>query len=278
MPVSRYQDDYGRRHYQTQKNGEEVDVLSVTTIIDQKETPEALTEWQNRNDGEGDNANHEHLLWYKANRGTLCHYAALSIFEDAHEEPELYSEDEAESEQELDKNHSPDKLYSLLKDKDLVENREEFNQLQNKPGIKDIYEEDIELFKNTFRTIMIKKGISQENIIEIEKMFVTQKTGEHGYGGQVDMVYKEPETGDTVICDLKTSSAVHDKHLIQGSAYAHALKAEDIIEDYDKVEVIRIHPDRGSWECKTMQEQEIEEKWERFQQLAEKAYSIGAEN
>lgn len=274
MPVSRYQDDYGRRHYQTTKNGEQVDVLSVTTIIDQKETPEALTEWQNRNDGEGDNANHEHLLWYKANRGTLCHYTALSIFEHAHDEPELYSEDEAESEEELDNNHSPDKLYSLLNDKGIVETREEFNQLDNKPTIKDIYEEDAELFKQVFNTIMIKKGISSENILEIEKMFIATPS-EYGYGGQVDMVYREPETGDTVICDLKTSSAVHDKHLIQGAAYAHALKSENVIDDYDKVEVIRIHPDSGDFEARQITGEEIEEKWSKFQELAEQAYNIG---
>jgi len=274
MPVSRYQDDHGRRHYNTVKNGEEVDVLSVTTILDQMEKPQQLTDWQERNDGEGDNADHEHLLWYKANRGTLCHYAALSIFEDAHDEPELYSEDEAESEEELDNNHSPDKLYSLLKDKDLVENRDQFDEIKENIDLMDIYEEDIELFKNTFRTIIIQKGISQENILQIEKMFIAQPD-RHGYGGQVDMVYEDPETGETVICDLKTSSAVHDKHLIQGSAYAHALKSEGIIDDYDKVEVIRIHPDRGSFEAKQMTGEEIEEKWEIFQELAEKAYNIG---
>lgn len=269
MPVSRYTDDHGRRHYET----ENIDVLSVTTIIDQLEKPEALTEWQNRNDGEGDNADHEHLLWYKSNRGTLCHYAALSIFEDAHDDPELFSEDEASSEEELSEQGDPSRLYSLLKDKDLVETEEEFEQLEDKPTVEDIYQEDLELFKQVFNTIMIKKEISSENVKEIEKMFIAEPE-EHGYGGQVDMVYEDPKTGDTVICDLKTSSAVHDKHLIQGAAYAHALKSEEIVDDYDRVEVIRIHPDSGNWECKSIEGEEIEEKWNKFKELAEQAYKI----
>lgn len=268
MELERYIDEHGRRHYNTG----DLDVLSVTTILNEMEKPAALTEWQNRNDGEGDNANHEHLLWYKANRGTLCHYAALSIFEDAHDEAELYSEDEAQSEEELDQRDDPSTTFSLLKDKGLVESEDQFEELKQQLQITDIYNEDIKAFQNIFRTIMLDKGVQPKHVQEIEKMFITQP-GKHGYGGQVDMIYTDPKTGETIICDLKTSSQVYDKHLIQGAAYAKAMENEQVIDSYDKVEVIRIHPDSGNFEAKRINKEEIEEKWETFQQLAEKAYN-----
>jgi hypothetical protein len=45
------------------------------------------------------------------------------------------------------------------------------------------------------------------------------------------------------LCDLKTSSGIYDKHKLQTIAYNEAVDV-----DVDKLEVIRIHPDREEYE------------------------------
>jgi len=259
MNISRHQDDEGRRHYTTESGK---DVYSVTTILDQLEKPVELTEWQERNNGEGDNANHEHLLWYKANRGTLLHYEVLSMFEDSHEQTELYSEDEASSEEELFDNHSPSKTYSVMKDKRMLSSEDEF---KTKDVLPEIYEEDKEMFEQIFNVIAIRNGINSDTVREIEKMFIVEPEEGIKYGGQIDMVYEKD--GKTIVADLKTSSGVRDKHLLQGAAYAKALDEEDVV-----VQVIRIHPDSGDFEVKEMEGDEVEEKWQEFKSLAREAY------
>lgn len=261
MNITRYIDDQGKRHY---NNENDKNVLSVTTILDVMEKPEELTAWQDRNDGKGDNADHKHLLWYKSNRGTLLHYEVLSMFEDSHEQAELFSEDEASSEDELFNCDSPSKIYSILKDKDVLDNEGEFDS--EELNIKDIYEEDRKIFKQIFKVIATSNNINTESVKEIEKMFVAEPEEGIGYGGQIDMIYNK--NGKTIVADLKTSSGVREKHLLQGAAYAKAIDAEDVA-----VEVIRIHPDSGNWEVKRIEGEEIEERWSRFKELAEEAYS-----
>lgn len=261
MNITRYIDDEGKRHY-NDEDGK--DVLSVTTILDEMEKPEELTAWQDRNDGEGDNADHEHLLWYKANRGTLLHYEVLSMFEDAHEEAELYSEDESSSEDELFDSHSPNKVYSILKDKDILEKQANFDP--EDISLEEIYQEDKKIFKQIFNTIALANNINKDTVEEIERMFIAEPEEGVGYGGQIDMIYKEGDK--TVVADLKTSSGVREKHLLQGAAYAKAVGEDNIA-----VEVIRIHPDSGDWDVKRIEGDEIEKRWKTFKRLAKKAYS-----
>jgi len=69
--IERYLDNQENRIYE--KPGQE-GVYSVTTILDKKEDEgkeNALKYWRRNNNGQGDNADYEHLLHYKTNRGTL---------------------------------------------------------------------------------------------------------------------------------------------------------------------------------------------------------------
>lgn len=266
MIVDRYIEN-GKRYY-VNEDGE--DYLSVTTILDEMEKPVELTEWQNRNDGEGDNADHEHLLWYKSNRGTLLHYEVLSMFEYAHEESELYSEDEAQSEEELFDNHRPSALYSVLKDRGELDTEKESDELKEEVKIEDVYEEDRQLFRQIFNIISIKENINSETVNQIEKTFLGEPEEGVKYGGQIDMIYEK--NGRTHVADLKTSSGVREKHLMQGAAYAKSLDADNPV-----VQVIRIHPDSGNWEVASIEGDELEQKWSEFKELAHKAYSSGGE-
>jgi hypothetical protein len=70
-----------------------LDLPSVTTILKTHDQDKSgLHAWQDRNDGEGDNAFHEHLFWNSRHRGTLCHWNALSRLGEV-----PWSEDEASS-------------------------------------------------------------------------------------------------------------------------------------------------------------------------------------
>lgn len=264
--LSRYIDENGRRHYQLDGR----DVLSVTTILDEMGTPEELTDWRERNDGEGDNANHEHLVWYKANRGTLLHYEALSMFEEAHDDPELFSEDEAQSQEELFDTHSPTKVYSVLKDKGMVDTEVEKSDLAEEIKLEDIYEEDKKVFLNAFRTIAASNNINSENVMEIEKMFISEPEDGIAYGGQIDLVYRNDDK--LIVADLKTSSGVRDKHLLQGAAYAYAVSDLEDLDNLPTVQIIRIHPDSGGWSLAELDGKELEDKWEEFKDLARSAY------
>jgi len=67
---------------------------SVTTVLATRDDDKSnLYAWQDRNDGTGDNAFHEHLFWYSRHIGTLGHWHALSTLDSDLE----WTEDEAES-------------------------------------------------------------------------------------------------------------------------------------------------------------------------------------
>jgi len=247
--IKRYLDEEDRRHYQ--QNGD--DVYSVTTILDELEEGEneGLKWWKKHNDGKGDNANWEHLLEYKKNRGTLAHHAAMANqYEEINHGEKLWSSDETDSLYELmDREGDQRFLYSIMHDKEWVSTREGFeNILQEKENIQvtDLIGEDLEYFTNEYDKICREKGINTDTIEAIEEMFIVPENNQHnGYGGQVDIVYRDPLTGEAVVADLKTSSAVRDKHKYQAAAYAKAVENTDNlpIEKVGRAEIIRIHPD-----------------------------------
>jgi len=246
--VKRYLDDEDRRHYQ--KNGE--DVYSVTTVIDnlKEGENEGLKWWKRNNDGQGDNPDWEHLLEYKKNRGTLAHHAAMAPqYEELNGGEQLWSNDETESLYEvMDRAGDPSFLYSIVADKAWVNDQEGFRKLTAEEDIDigDILIKDLEYFTQQYDEICQRRGINTDTLEAIEEMFVVPRNAEHdGYGGQVDLVYRDPLTGGAVVADLKTSSAVRDKHKHQVAAYAKAVEKTDNlpVESVERAEIIRIHPD-----------------------------------
>jgi len=73
----------------------DAELASVTTILKTRDDDKSnLYDWQDRNNGEGDAANHKHLFWYSRQVGTLAHWYALTELD-----PNLeWSPDEARSE------------------------------------------------------------------------------------------------------------------------------------------------------------------------------------
>lgn len=271
---------------------------SVTTILKTREEDKSnLHSWQDRNDGEGDNAHHEHLFWYKRHRGTLAHFHALQTLD-----PDLeWSADEAGSLYELghvdeleDADEHPEVhdatprevLYSVLKSQDAVESWGEFYDRYEPYHSRDYYSEalldqkdrDVDYFIDAFERVCDKLGITQERVIAVEQYLFEE---EYGYAGQVDLVYEDPD-GDVVVADLKTSSGCYSKHKLQGAAYAKAIERDDDIDvdEVDRLEVIRIHPDSGQFavhtddpnhamHVSTYWRKSYDQLWDEFSDLAE---------
>jgi len=266
--VKRYLDDQDRRHYT--KNND--DVYSVTTVIDELKEGESegLKWWKKHNDGEGDNPNWEHLLEYKKNRGTLAHHAAMADqYEALYGGQQLWSDDETASLHEvMDRAHDQRFLYSIVADKGWVETRDSFeNTLQEREdlALDEILANDLDYFTAEYDKICEERGINEDTLEAVEEMFVVPPNHEHdGYGGQADLVYRDPMTGGVVVADLKTSSDVRDKHKYQAAAYAKAVEKTDNL-DADRVEraeIIRIHPD--SEESEVYSFSDFDQYWSEF--------------
>jgi len=107
------------------------------------------------------------------------------------------------------------------------------------------------------------QGINTDTIEALEEMFVVPPNHEHdGYGGQVDLIYRDPATGGVVVADLKTSSAVRDEHKYQAAAYAKAVEKTGMYEGVDRAEIIRIHPD--SEETEVYEFSDFDQYWQEF--------------
>jgi len=271
--IKRFLDGEDRRHYQ--KNGH--DVYSTTTVLEElgdKEN-EGLKWWKKHNDGEGDNPDWKHILEYKQNRGTLAHHAALSQhYEQVHgSDSQLWSDDETESlYQVMDKVGDPDFLYSIMADRDWVETEEAFeNVLSDRKDnqLDKILTNDLEYFTEEYDKIAEKLGINADTVEQVEEMFVVPPNHEHdGYGGQVDLIYRDPTTGEPVVADLKTSSAVRDKHKYQAAAYATAVQKLGMYDTVARGEIIRINPDNE--EVEVYEVEDFSQYWSEFAETTKK--------
>lgn len=234
---------------------------SVTTVLKTREDDKSnLHDWQDRNDGEGDNAYHKHLFWYSRHIGTLGHWFALRQLD-----PDLdWTSDEEESDTELKRQLSDDVtddsprevLYSVLrgdkkKEGGVVSSWGEFYDTYPPYKSGDFYREalydkakrDVQFFADAQARLWEKLGLSRLNVMEVEK-FLFNTT--HGYAGQVDLVYRD-FNDNIVVADLKSSSGCYDKHQIQGAAYGKAVEEADSIDadTVDRLEVHRANPSTG---------------------------------
>lgn len=236
----------------------DVHLPSVTTVLKTRNDDKSnLYDWQDRNDGTGDAANHEHLFWYSRHIGTLGHWHALHELDSDLE----WTADEEQSKAELQRqfadevsNDSPrEVLYSILRgDKNKAggtvstwgEFYDKYPPYKNTEFYTDALLEqaqrDIGFFKDAQLRLWSKLGVDEDSVIEVEKFLFNE---DHGYAGQVDLVYEDPE-GYTVVADLKSSSGCYDKHQIQGSAYGKAIELDSGV-DVDRLEVHRAHPRSG---------------------------------
>lgn len=237
----------------------DISVMSVTTVLKfLEEDTTGLERWKAKNDGTDDAPHHEHIYWYSAPRGTLCHYQALKKFEDCFDEDdEMWGEEEAESMQAVMNGPDEDEFdeashdlnditYSIMKYQDIVTGRDEYQHLfKGNTRLVDILQENLEYFVSAFNDICDELNVTEESVVKVEKFMVND---DNGYGGQCDLVY-EDENGEIVVADLKTSSSLRQKHRLQAVAYMKAVEqADKMPDDVDRVEVWRIHPDSETWQ------------------------------
>jgi len=265
---------------------------SVTTVLKTRDDDKSnMYDWQDRNDGEGNNAHHEHLFWYSRHVGTLGHWHALnelgdvpwtedeaqsawalgnvSTLTDADENYEaedprtgrVFSERGRNHEEILD-NSAREVLYSVLRgDRDkeggIVSTWGEFYD-RYVPYKNGSYYDNALVERAEKDIEFFKDGIlrlwNKLGISPLNTIAVEQFlfNEEYGYAGQVDLVYEDAD-GHIVVADLKSSSGCYDKHQIQGAAYAKSVEvAEDVpVDTVDRLEVHRAHPRTGQMAAHT---------------------------
>lgn len=247
MDITRFQSD-GLRFYTNVE--ENVSAPSVTTVIGEQlvEDGSGLHYWKQNNDGQEDNPFHEHLFWYSAPLGTLCHYEALKTFED-----DLYGDEERTAMRQLVSGPTGDTArkwqnegiptsrdaiaYSVLKKRKWTDVEERGDSV---PDLFKIAREDCEWFSKQFSSLCDECGVTDDSVLCVEQFLLDGDLA----GGQCDMVYEDD--GEYVVADLKTSSGFRQKHLIQCHAYAMLLEnsASIPVDSIDRYEVWRANPER----------------------------------
>lgn len=257
-----------------------IDLPSVTTILKTRDDDKSnLHDWQDRNDGEGDNAYHEYLFWYSRHLGTLGHWYALSQLDGSldwtndegaslwalqhidaiNSDRDIQARDplthepmvvDGSNHTEIHDASSKDVLYSIIKSQHSVESWGEFydtyppykNHSFYNDALLDVTEDNIEFFVDGQQRLWSKLNIDDENVVTVEQYLFNEDVG---YAGQVDLVYRD-DRGMVVVADLKSSSGCYDKHQIQGAAYAKAVEQASNGPDHvDRLEVHRAHPRSG---------------------------------
>jgi hypothetical protein len=71
----------------------------------------------------------------------------------------------------------------------------------------------------------------------------------HGFAGTVDLIYKDPETGRIVLCDLKTGKYISWTNQLQGVAYKIAYEEQGGV--VDMVSILHVRPQGDSLGKKT---------------------------
>lgn len=238
--------------------------LSVTTVLKAlEEDTTGLDYWKRQNDGTGDAPYHQHLFWVSGPRGTLAHYATLNPLADR----EMWGDEEQHSLTQLVEGVQDDELraewrskgvptdttaiaYSVLRNNDTVESREQYELFFGDVALSDVVLRDVEWVRETFQTeVQPALGIDDDSVIGVEQYLLHDDGGCHPYGGQCDLLYENPD-GETVLVDLKTSSSLRQKHVLQSVAYATAVEGADhiAIESVDRLAVVRCHPDSKTWQ------------------------------
>lgn len=204
---------------------------SVSTVLDMIPTPTALKRWKRQTEDV------DAVLSFKQNRGTLVHVECQEDLMPSHPtvdgpRREIWGADEEES---------------------VVELSESDNWAR--------YREDQDWVDGVWK--LINRVANFDYIIEIERFVVNRDLG---YAGQFDLLYQDQEHNETVLADFKTGKGVYDKNLIQLTAYAHAIPIT-----VDRLEIIRMNPDRQDWEISSSHDwlEDRDDLWAQFCDLHE---------
>jgi len=252
---------------------------SVTTIKGVRVDPEkedSLEGWRTRFDGQSAYGRpwYKDQKVFKGYRGTLIHFAILNELGDA--SGDTYFHDVGESDYGKEEYWAE---YCLKKwsrqapsaNSDEVPYVPRNNQYDGEHAW-DKAMRGMRWATKAFKEQIIDTGhLRRENVIDVESfVFDTQ----YGYGGQFDLLY-ETDDGETILSDLKTSSAIRFGHKLQSAAYKRAVENERGIT-VDQTEVLRLHPDSETVEI------ERSDEWDRslqglqheFLGLCDKAWGI----
>ncbi len=82
-----------------------------------------------------------------------------------------------------------------------------------------------------------ERNLTKQDILGCEVPLFSPRLG---VAGTVDMVYVDPVTGATVLCDLKTGKTVPWTNFLQGEAYRLMADEADMFDGIDKVSVLHV--------------------------------------
>jgi hypothetical protein len=268
MSITRDSDDSGLRWYEDDSGNR---FMSVTTVLGFLETDDSgLQYWKARNQGDGDDKHWEHIYWYSAPRGTLAHYHCLNPLADR----EMWGEEETDALQQItngpqkpepcddhdtvtddcddcvdgtfdDASHdTEDIVYSILHNQDVITSRDTYEEILSHCTLAGVALRDCSWVTDTFENVARELGIVG-NEVAVEQ-YLLDESG--SFGGQCDLLYVDPG-GNVVMSDLKTSSSLREKHILQSVAYGVAVERADGLPDtVDRHEIIRIDPDSKEYE------------------------------
>jgi hypothetical protein len=258
---------------------------SVSVVKELRVDPDkeaGLEGWRDRYDGQSSWARpwHEDQKTFKAYRGTLIHFAILSELGDAAGDTYYHTvgeDDWGREEYEAEYNLKKWSRKAPSANTDEVPYTPRDNQYDGAHAW-DTAVRGIKWATRTFKQCIIDGTppesvtvhadsapldgrLNPENVLAVED-FIYET--EYGYGGQFDLLYEYHDGSDwqTVLADLKASSAVRFDNKLQLAAYKYAIEQRSDLPDtvdepaeetsttslsqgveIDECEVIRLHPD-----------------------------------
>jgi len=251
-------DEEGRIYFTKDKSLVVPSVTTITNVRVDEDKKAALEGWRDRYDGSTQykSPHWKDQLKFKGWRGTLAHFAVLNDLGDISSGAQSYFED-------VGGDYSYEEYWAEYKLKT-------FGEYDGADAF-DKAVRGINYFCNEFDDIAEERGITEDSVIEVETYVVDK---EYGYGGQYDLLY-ENKDGETVLCDLKTSSGIRTDYKLQLAAYANAIDY-----DVDRWEVIRIDPSRKEVEVETDEDwyREQSDLYEQFLGLCYRTHKLYVDN
>ena len=230
-------------------DGEELFLPSVTTVLSVQDTPTGIKIWKENSSGQPDSQT-ERINCWNCNEKTEHSYVEKDDTE-KNVSGGIWKCVECNS---THYRHWKDimsyksnrgtmihyKLLNEFEDGDMFgQNEEDSTEELKLEGDWERYRDELSFAENAWNTIKEERGISQRGVLDVE-CFVTNVGV--GYAGQFDLLYVDGD-GDVVLSDIKTGKSVYEKNKMQLVAYDNALELP-----IDKLEVLRVNPDREEWE------------------------------
>jgi hypothetical protein len=214
---------------------------SATTVTGlYGENKDVLENWKAENNGENGNPHYKDIMHLKTLRGTVAHAEVLNVFA----ERDLIGEEEKTAENNLRDFESYRETYI---------NTEKYPWKPDTIEFLDAYDSPYDWAIET--TEEIKEQMLGELIPDISEVVAVEEyifSPTNNVAGQVDFVYINTD-GELVICDLKTSKYIYDKHRLQTSCYALGYE-QTRDTTVDKLQVVRACPEKDNCQVETSTE------------------------